>query len=102
VDIDFVLKMLSEEQEHGKLPYIEYMGEPNEDKCLEYEEKFRVTDNELQKIIEEKYGLSVGPFHLLERQRKDEILHELKAINGVTIRQLVRVTGASKFVVKKA
>ncbi len=54
-----------------------------------------------QTIFEERYGVKKRCFHLLERKNKDVILRNLKAINGVTIRQLVRVTGVSKYIVEK-
>lgn len=101
-DIDFVLKHLSEERNRAIISFIRYMKEANEDNCLEYEEKCRVTDSELQRIIEEKYYITANSFHILDRQRKNEILHELKEVKGVTIRQLVRVMGTSKFVVEKS
>lgn len=60
------------------------MREQKEDKLLEYEEKIRVTDKELYRIINEKYGVLVGTFHLFDRQHKNKILHELKEIEEVT------------------
>jgi len=54
------------------------------------------------KLIEEKYGVKKGYFHLLGRQEMYMILKNLKAINGITIRQLVRITGVSKYMVEKA
>ncbi|WP_176431505.1 hypothetical protein [Anaerovirgula multivorans] len=47
-------------------------------------------------------GVKKGFFHTLGRQEKDMILKNLKETNGVTIRQLARVTGISKYVVEKA
>ena len=38
----------------------------------------------------------------VDKQRKNGILREIKALEGITIRQLVRVTGTSKFIVEKA
>jgi len=102
IDIEFILKILSKEQNQAITRYKEYMMETNEDACLEYNEKYRVTDSELSGIIEEKYGITAGSFHLLDKQRKNGILREIKALEGVTIRQLVRVTGTSKFIVEKA
>lgn len=101
-DVNYAFEILSEEREKAKLCFEKYMKEPNEDNCLEYKEKIKTTDSELQKIIEEEYKIVKGTFHLIDRQRKNRILHELKVIEGVTIRQIVRVTGTSKFVVEKA
>lgn len=65
-------------------------------------EKYRITDKDLCKIIEERYGFLVGTFHLLDKQQTTKILHELRSLEGVTILQLARVTGVSKFIVEKA
>lgn len=78
------------------------MNEVNEDACLDYEERHRIEDDDIIKLIEEKYGVKKGYFHLPGRQEMDTILKNLKAINGVTIRQLVRVTGVSKYMVENA
>ncbi|SNS77691.1 hypothetical protein SAMN05446037_102072 [Anaerovirgula multivorans] len=78
------------------------MNEVNKDICLDYEERHRIADEEIINLIEEKYGVEKGFLHLLERQKMNKILSDLKTINGVTIRQLVRVTGVSKFMVEKA
>lgn len=48
VDIDFALRMLSEKRERARECFERYMREQNVDKCLEYEEKNRVMDKELQ------------------------------------------------------
>lgn len=78
------------------------MNEVNDDVCLDYEERCRIVDEELNKLVEERYGVKKGLFHLVGNEERDVILKELKAINGVTIRQLVRVTGISKFIIEKA
>ncbi|MBS4024428.1 MAG: hypothetical protein KGZ96_02000 [Clostridia bacterium] len=78
------------------------MNEVNDDIFLDYEERHRIADDEIIELIEEKYGVKKGFFHLLGRQEIDMILKNLKAIKGVTIRQLTRVTGVSKFMVEKA
>ncbi|RQD72537.1 MAG: hypothetical protein D5S00_00600 [Tindallia sp. MSAO_Bac2] len=53
-------------------------------------------------FIEKQYGIKSGFFHNMERQEMNIILKNLKATKGVTIRQLARVTGASKYIVEKA
>lgn len=102
IDAEFILELFDAEKQKAMERFKKYMSELNEDVCLDYEERHRIADNELIRFIEEKYGVKKGLFHLIERQEKDKILRELKSIEGVTIRQLVRVTGASKFTVEKA
>ena len=78
------------------------MNEMNQDLCLDYKEKHLLTNEEIIKMIREKYKVEQGMLHLMDRKELDAILKNLKSMNGITIRQLVRVTGISKFIVEKA
>ena len=102
IDTDFILELFAAEKNTAKKLFEIFMNEDNEDICLDYEEKHRISDEEIIKLIEEKYRVKKGSFHLLKREEKDRILKDLKATNGVTIRQIARVTGVSKYMVEKA
>jgi putative transposase len=102
IDSKFILELFASEKQTAKKIFEKNMNEVTEDVCLDYEEKHRIADEEIIKLIEEKYRVKKGFFHLLERKERDMILKNLKAINGVSIRQLVRVTGVSKFMIEKA
>ncbi len=102
IDTEFILGLFGKEKQAATKRFEEYMNEVNQDACLDYKERHRIADEEVIKILEGRYGVKKGFFHLLERTEMDAILRSIKAVNGVTIRQLVRVTGASKFTVEKA
>ncbi|SNS31279.1 REP element-mobilizing transposase RayT [Anaerovirgula multivorans] len=102
IDTEFILELFATEKQIAKKEFEKYMHEKNKDVCLDYEERHRIDDEEIIKLIEEKYGVKKGFFHLLGRQEKEMILKNLKEINGITIRQLARVTGVSKYMVEKA
>lgn len=102
IDTEFILKLFGEEKQTAKVEFERYMNEVNQDICLDYKERHRISDYKAIQIIEENYGVKKGLFHLLERQERDMILKKLKSIDGVTIRQLARVTGVSKYIVEKA
>ena len=102
VDTDFILGLFAAEEDSARARFITYMSEMTQDACLDYEEKRRITDEEIIKIIKEQYKIEKGMFHLMDRKKLDAVLKSLKSINGVTIRQIVRVTGVSKFIVEKA
>jgi len=97
IDTEFIFELFA-----SKDDFEIYMNETNEDICLDYKEKHRITDEEIIKLIEKKYGIKKGLFHLLEKQKKNMILKKLKEKEGITIRQLARVTGASKYMVERA
>jgi len=63
--------------------------------CLDYEERHQILDEEIITLIEDKYRVKKDYFHLLERNERDMILRDLKAISGVSIRQLMRITGVT-------
>lgn len=102
IDTELILELFATEKEEARKQFKKYMKESNEDICLDYKERHRISDEKLLKLIEEKYGVKKGFFHLLKRQEIDMILKELKSMEGVTIRQLVRVMGVSKYKVEKA
>lgn len=102
IDSEAILELFGTEKQKAVIEFKKYMNEINGDVCLDYEERHRIADEEIIKLIEEKYSVKKGFFHLLGREEKDEILKNLKATNGVTIRQLARVTGVSKYMVEKA
>lgn len=102
IDTEFILGLFAAEKQIAKKKFMKYMNENNEDVCLDYDERHRMSDDEIIKLIEEKYGVKRGLLHLLERQDRDIILRYLKSINGITIRQIVRITGVTKFMVEKA
>ncbi|SNS19353.1 hypothetical protein SAMN05446037_1005206 [Anaerovirgula multivorans] len=77
------MKLFTTEKQIAKEELEKYMNEINEDICLDYEERHRITDEEIIKLIEEEYEVKKGLYHLLGRQEKDMILKNLKEINEV-------------------
>lgn len=101
VDVDFALKMFSEEKSRAAELLRQYMNEYTEDKCLEYEDKKTVTDQEVR-LYFVSCGLSnINDLKQLEINKRKEIIKAVKSINGVTIRQLSRITGISKSVIDR-
>lgn len=101
IDNEFILDLFATDKQMAIKKFIKFTTEINEDICLDYKERHRITDEEIIKLIEEKYRVKIGFFHLLRKEEKDMIVKNLKAINGITIRQLARVTGISKYTVEK-
>ncbi len=102
IDAEAIFELFATEKERAKKEFEKYMSQKNEDVCLDYEERHRLSDEEVKKMIEKQYGIKGGFFHNMERQEMNIILKNLKATKGVTIRQLARITGASKYMVEKA
>lgn len=102
IDTEFILELFGEQKKEARKKFEEYMRESNEDICLDYVERHRISDEKILKLIEEKYKVKKGSLHLLKDEEMDTILKELKAMNGITIRQLARVVGVSKYKVEKS
>lgn len=94
VDTDFALSIISKDQ------FISYHREENDDKCLELEDHFRLTDVEAKAlIIKISKCRTIAEFQLLDRNTRNACIHKLHN-KGLSIRQISRLTGISKKIVE--
>ena len=101
INTDFVLEIFSGNREKAINLFIEHSNEQNEDKCLDYDEKMRLTDNDVKEQFR-KLGIeNISELQRLEKSKRNAVIKELKSIEGVTIRQLSRITGISKSVIDR-
>ncbi|WHH57665.1 transposase [Petroclostridium sp. X23] len=100
-DIDFVLDIINNDREKATKSFEDFHKEINNDKCLELEEKRRMTDDEAIEVIRgvcnTRNCLEVQNF---ESHMRDEILKRLKT-EGMSTRQIARLTGVSRAIVLK-
>ncbi|WP_352418300.1 transposase [Proteiniborus sp.] len=101
VDIDFGFNLFSMDKKKATDLFIKFMNENNKDKCLDDEEKVRLSDNEVMDYINRLGIVNISILEQLDRDRRDEVIKILKKIEGVTIRQLSRITGISKSVIDR-
>lgn len=101
VDADFALDMLSPDRKSAIELFRIFNSQNDNDTCLEIDEKVRISDSELRECFF-KLGI-VNPREMgqLDKSKRDEIIKKLKSINGITIRQLSRMTGISKSVIDR-
>lgn len=95
-DIEFALGIIGREQ------FIEFHNQSNDDSCLDMDdESFRLTDDRAKEII---YKLTncknIAEFQKLELGQRERFVNELKA-EGLSIRQISRLTGLSFGIVRK-
>lgn len=101
VDADFVLSMFSADRKKAVNLLIEQTNVLNEDGCMDISEKSRLTDNAVNNYMA-KLGINnISELHQKEIRKRNEVIRELKSIEGITIRQLSRVTGISKSVIDR-
>lgn len=96
VDIGFIRDRFTTEE-----AYRDYIGTPNEDKCMEYERALTGDERVLEMIRE---GLGVGSGSELQamgRKERDSALKQLKE-KGLSVRQIERLTGISRNIIQRA
>jgi len=99
----FVLGIINQDKERAKQAFKEFMKRENEDKCLEYEARQRKTDSEVKIEIEKLMrGEPIGMLQGMERKKRNEILKKIRTEDGVSLRQISRVTGLSVDIVFNA
>lgn len=75
----------------------------SQDKCLEHEDRRRKTDSEVKSEIERLMsGRPIEILQSMEGKRRNEILRAIKDKEGISLRQISRVTGLSLDIVYKA
>lgn len=101
VDIDLGLQLFSDDQSTAKTLFMTFMQQSNDDQCLDDKVKVKRSDSEVREYM---YKLGITHTSLLQQMDKktrDDILAKLKKMNGVTVRQLSRITGISKSVIQR-
>lgn len=97
IDIDFVFDIIDKEE------FISFNNENSFDECLDIKNKavIKVTDEQAQKIIE-KYSKckNVSEFQSLDIKTRDRFLKKFRE-DGLSIRQISRMTGVSFNIVRK-
>jgi len=95
-DVEFGLEIISREQ------FVEFNNQLNDDKCLEVDDNsFRLTDAEAKKIIFKVSNCkNIAEFQRLELKQRDQFIKELKE-EGLSFRQISRLTGLSFGIVRK-
>ena len=96
VDIAYVYSIIKKEE------FLTFIDEKNGSKCLEYDDKdFRLTDSEARTIIQEVSRCNnITEFQSLRKEQRDMYMKELRK-NGLSIRQISRLTGISFAIVRK-
>lgn len=100
-DTGFILQMFSAIREKAINSFIRYTNEQNEDECLDCDNKVQLKDNEVREYLEKLGIQNKNELQQMERSKRNIILREIKATEGVTIRQLSRITGISKSVIDR-
>jgi len=103
-DTGFALDILSSDRKMAIELFQDFNNRRNDDICLDLDDEYttRVPDSELYDYLK-KLGIDdPNKFKQLDKTSRCDVLNKLKSVDGITIRQLSRVTGVSRGVIFRA
>lgn len=81
----------------------QYESEENDDQCLGFAERTRMTIDKARKIIQEEMGnQAIGCLQSMPQEERDQILRRLKGIKGISLRQVSMLSGLTVYQINKA
>lgn len=87
----------------GREPLLRFMNTPNDDCCLDIENDNRITDSEFLGIADSLLnGASISRLADMKPERRNELLRQMKAVEGASIRQIARLTGLGRWLITNA
>ena len=99
VDTDFALGLFSSDKVKAINLYKKYMNEANEDKCLDFDDKILLNDEDILNCLKGLGVSKVSNLQQMDLNSRNDILKKIKNLDGISIRQISRVTGISKSVI---
>jgi REP element-mobilizing transposase RayT len=103
IDTRLILRILSTHDKLAIERFREFMGECNEDQCLEHIENRRLSEKEAYRLIEDFLkGKPVSVLQTMEPEDRNKIMRQLRYEHGLGLRQLSRITGLPLHIVRKA
>ena len=100
-NIDRGLNLFSPDRRTAMKKFIDYMQEVNDDQCLDLTERVKLADDQVREYLRTVGVTSNSTLQQLGRDDRDAVLAKLKKLNGVSIRQISRITGISKSVIDR-
>ncbi|WP_058309141.1 transposase [Gracilibacillus massiliensis] len=101
VNIDKGFLLFSTNRKTALVKFIVYMQETNDDLCLDLEKRAKLSDDQLRECLFEAGVTHNSMLQQMDRRNRNVVLANLKNLEGVSIRQISRVTGISKSVIDR-
>lgn len=103
VETGLILGLFAEEREKEIVHFKKFMNDQVDDRCIEMNETKRMTDKETKEIIKKYANIKIpSELQSMEKVKRDEIVRTIKEIDGISTRQIARLTGISQTVISKA
>ena len=103
VATEFILGIFHRDRIEAILAFREFMKQNDEDACLDEVIKRNKTDKEVKDEIEALMaGEPIGKLQSMDKDKRNKMLRTIKASEGVTLRQIARVTGINVMNIQRA
>lgn len=103
LDCNYILHLFSSDPFTAQERFKEFNKKANHDQCLEEHVKKKLTDEEAREIIKGLLGTNnIAQVKSLPREPRNNILRQVKEIDGLSQRQIARILGVSPNLVFKA
>ena len=94
VNINFALSLFDKEKDKAIEKFKRFNEESNNDQCLEVIEKRKtISDKKIRKLMLKKFDIELALLHNEQVKNQTEVLKFLKKLDGISLRQLSRLTG---------
>jgi DNA modification methylase len=101
IDKDFVLKLFDDNRTKAIDDFKVFNETKTDDKCLDIRERKTISDKEAIKLIKKKYTVaSSRELNHFEAKKRTKCLKFLLK-KGLSERQIARITGISRYVIRK-
>ena len=101
VDKDFVLKLFNENRTKAIDDFKVFNETKTDDECLDIRERRTISDKEAIKLIKKKYAVaSSGELNHFDSKKRTKCLKFLLK-KGLSERQIARITGISRYIIRK-
>ncbi|MGY0692439.1 transposase [Virgibacillus sp. FSP13] len=101
VNVDFTFTLLSPNRNSAIQLFTDYMLATNDDECLDDHVKVKRSDSEIKRHLANLGIPNNTDLQQMDKQKRNKIISELRELEGVTIRQLARITGIPKSVIHR-
>lgn len=100
VDIDFALAIFSSDTEIAIQRFAKFMNERVEELGIMVYPPGKLADQEAKLAIQKTAGITIpAELQTMEKKKRNEIIRQIKQIDGITTRQIARLTGITQSVI---
>lgn len=102
VDTELALQLFSYDEKKALELFKAFTCNLSEENCLEVKNSVKIADQDVLEIMRSLGIPNSSSLQQMNKKDRDKLLKKLKEIEGITIRQVARITGISKSVVQRA